>query len=252
METETQPELSISLVEVKQELEEEEEEEEVDSDDLIINQVLSEHDYVFVKREAEYDTAATVKTELPSSEQFAHLQFEEDDDDMEEEDDDEEEEEEEDNDKIQAAKTLAELSILPVRLSQPSSLELPDLRRTSGSVLSPSGLQKYSCNICGKQYSTSSNLARHRQTHRSPDHSKARRCNLCNKVRQSPSSHITMITIISSPGLRLYAGLLDAHENPLGRTRLPRLWEDILQAVATEGTHADPHRREAVQLSRLQ
>ena len=183
METETQPELSISLVEVKQELEEEDEEEEVDSDDLIINQVLSEHDYVFVKREAEYDTAATVKTELPSSEQFAHHQFEEDDDDMKEEDDDEEEEEEEDNDKIQAAKTLAELSILPVRLSQPSSLELPDLRRTSGSVLSPSGLQKYSCNICGKQYSTSSNLARHRQTHRSPDHSKARRCNLCNKVR---------------------------------------------------------------------
>ena len=101
----------------------------------------------------------------------------------------EQEEEEEDNDKIQAAKTLAELSILPVRLSQQNSLELPDLRRTSQSVLGPGGAGKYSCNICGKQYSTSSNLARHRQTHRSPDHSKARRCNLCNKVRHS--THLT-------------------------------------------------------------
>ena len=182
---EAQPELSISLVEVKQEVEED-----VDSDrdDLIIHQVLSEHDYVFVKREAEYDTATTFKTELPSIEQFTHGHLEEDDDDRggeeEEEELEEEEEEEEDNDKIQAAKTLAELSILPVRLGQQNSLELPDLRRTSQSVLSPAGAQKYSCNICGKQYSTSSNLARHRQTHRSPDHSKARRCNLCNKVSQ--------------------------------------------------------------------
>ena len=184
METQSQPELSISLVEVKQEVEEEDVES--DKDDLIINQVLSEHDYVFVKREAGYHTPTTVKTELPSSEQFTDHQFEEDDDDMEEEEEEEEdneEEGEEDEDKIQAAKTLAELSILPVRLSQQNSLELPDLRRTSQSVLGPGGTGKYSCNICGKQYSTSSNLARHRQTHRSPDHSKARRCNLCNKVR---------------------------------------------------------------------
>ncbi|RZF32387.1 hypothetical protein LSTR_LSTR001851 [Laodelphax striatellus] len=32
------------------------------------------------------------------------------------------------------------------------------------------------CQSCGKRYSTSSNLARHRQTHRSPDDKKARRC----------------------------------------------------------------------------
>ena len=178
MEAEARPELSISLVEVKQEVEEDGDS---DKEDLIIHQVLSEHDYVFVKREADYDTATTFKTEQPSIEQFTHERLEEDDDDMEEDDDDDEEED--DDDKIQAAKTLAELSILPVRLGQQNSLELPDLRRTSQSVLSPAGAQKYSCNICGKQYSTSSNLARHRQTHRSPDHSKARRCHLCNKVR---------------------------------------------------------------------
>jgi hypothetical protein len=30
--------------------------------------------------------------------------------------------------------------------------------------------QQYSCHICGKEYSTSSNLARHRQTHRQEHH----------------------------------------------------------------------------------
>ncbi|CAL1545739.1 unnamed protein product, partial [Lymnaea stagnalis] len=40
----------------------------------------------------------------------------------------------------------------------------------------------YACADCGKRYSTSSNLARHRQTHRSVCDKKARKCPHCEKV----------------------------------------------------------------------
>lgn len=40
----------------------------------------------------------------------------------------------------------------------------------------------HQCRDCGKHYSTSSNLARHRQIHRSPDDSKARSCPQCGKL----------------------------------------------------------------------
>ena len=40
----------------------------------------------------------------------------------------------------------------------------------------------HGCPDCGKRYSTSSNLARHRQTHRSLGDKKARRCPHCDKV----------------------------------------------------------------------
>ncbi|CAB4060136.1 SCRT [Lepeophtheirus salmonis] len=47
-------------------------------------------------------------------------------------------------------------------------------------VTSPKvGLQ---CPDCGKSYSTSSNLARHRQTHRSIEDKKARKCPHCDKT----------------------------------------------------------------------
>ncbi|GFR86526.1 transcriptional repressor scratch 1 [Elysia marginata] len=45
-----------------------------------------------------------------------------------------------------------------------------------------SGLDPYECSECGKRYSTSSNLARHRQTHRSVCDKKARKCPHCDKV----------------------------------------------------------------------
>ncbi|GJQ87210.1 hypothetical protein Trydic_g12562 [Trypoxylus dichotomus] len=41
---------------------------------------------------------------------------------------------------------------------------------------------EHECADCGKRYSTSSNLARHRQTHRSPADKKARRCPHCDKL----------------------------------------------------------------------
>ncbi|EDW73455.2 uncharacterized protein Dwil_GK17557 [Drosophila willistoni] len=53
----------------------------------------------------------------------------------------------------------------------------------NGEIVTPSLLDDdHICPECGKKYSTSSNLARHRQTHRSIMDKKARRCPYCEKV----------------------------------------------------------------------
>lgn len=62
-----------------------------------------------------------------------------------------------------------------VRLSSPvPSVPSPTLSQESDDI--------HICIDCGKRYSTSSNLARHRQTHRSSSDKKARKCPHCNKV----------------------------------------------------------------------
>ncbi|RZC40312.1 zf-H2C2 2 domain containing protein, partial [Asbolus verrucosus] len=43
-------------------------------------------------------------------------------------------------------------------------------------------MNRYSCGECGRQYATSSNLSRHKQTHRSLDSQSAKKCMTCGKA----------------------------------------------------------------------
>lgn len=61
-----------------------------------------------------------------------------------------------------------------------------DLASETDSISGTSGADDvHTCPECGKKYSTSSNLARHRQTHRSLLDKKARRCPHCDKGKRN-------------------------------------------------------------------
>ncbi|XP_065340645.1 zinc finger protein SNAI2-like [Cloeon dipterum] len=70
-----------------------------------------------------------------------------------------------------------EIPRVPIRDDPESLYNLTQLAEVS--LLHP---DLHGCPDCGKRYSTSSNLARHRQTHRSLEDKKARRCPHCDKV----------------------------------------------------------------------
>lgn len=52
----------------------------------------------------------------------------------------------------------------------------------SAVILPSDNKAKYTCTECGKQYATSSNLSRHKQTHRSLDSQSAKKCQVCGKA----------------------------------------------------------------------
>jgi DNA-directed RNA polymerase subunit RPC12/RpoP len=52
----------------------------------------------------------------------------------------------------------------------------------SAVILPNDNKAKYTCTECGKQYATSSNLSRHKQTHRSLDSQSAKKCQVCGKA----------------------------------------------------------------------
>jgi scratch-like protein len=55
-------------------------------------------------------------------------------------------------------------------------------RKINPEVVVGENKAKYTCTECGKQYATSSNLSRHKQTHRSLDSQSAKKCHTCGKA----------------------------------------------------------------------